>query len=198
RSGPFAPKAARRPTPAEAHAVSASPGALDARLAWRRERQATNRPPTTTTWRGRGIGRRGTSALLDLVLIELAIHAHCFCDEQKVRGRYLDISEAKCGAPASLYVVRPSRDGLERCGAAQSMNVHVSAPSKWRTCTDCRRRGSKLLRLTPCLLPGCGTSGSQCVRHPQVLQRKLRSVLSPQMYSAVFSGCPSTRTVPNS
>jgi hypothetical protein len=37
----------------------------------------------------------------------------------------------------------------------QSMKVHVSAPSKRRTWTDSFSRSSKLLRFTPCLVPGC-------------------------------------------
>src|SRR4029079_18256011 len=62
--GPFPPKGARRPAAAAVHAVTASPGALDGQRAWRREKPATNMPPMITTWRGRGIGRRVTSALL--------------------------------------------------------------------------------------------------------------------------------------
>ena len=78
------------------------------------------------------------------------------------------------------------------------MNFQVSAPSKWRTRTEAIKRGSKLPSLTPCLAPGVGFSGSQCVTQPHVLQRIVRSVLSPHMYSEVHSGCPSILTVPNS
>lgn len=78
-----------------------------------------------------------------------------------------------------------------------SRNCQVFAPSKRRTRTEAISSGSKLPRFTPCLAPSSGTSGSQCVTQPQILQRMLRIVRSPHTYSTVDSGCPVMRTLPN-
>jgi hypothetical protein len=92
-----------------------------------------------------------------------------------------------CGMPLALRL----NEGLGGTEAAtQSMNFHVSAPSKRLTGTDSSNCGSKLRRFTPCRAPGCESSGSQWVTVPQVLQRMFLSVRSPQMYSSVFSGWP--------
>ncbi len=50
--------------------------------------------------------------------------------------------------------------------------------------------GSKFLTFTPILLYFLESRGSQCVVQPQVWQRTVRKVLSPWMYSSVFSGWP--------
>ena len=50
---------------------------------------------------------------------------------------------------------------------------------------DRDHEGSKILALTPIILPGFGPMGSQCVTQPQVLHLTKRKVRSPQMYPAV-------------
>jgi hypothetical protein len=116
-------------------------------------------------------------------------------ENRSLIGHLRTFAASNCGP---LAAASPGRCTISSPSFAQSMKLHVSAPSNFRTLTPASSIGSKFRALMPTFEPTLDSIGSQCVAQPQTLQCIVRMVRGPQTYWAVFSGCPQSSTDSNS